>query len=52
MDAIQGKSEKRNKPYCNYTVLSTAAFDAEVRQTRKSFNHKRRWKYEMVCNAM
>ncbi|MBI2633135.1 MAG: glycosyltransferase [Parcubacteria group bacterium] len=40
LDAIQGKSEKWNKPYCNHTVLSTVAFDAEVRQTRKSYDKK------------
>ncbi|MBI2633510.1 MAG: succinylglutamate desuccinylase/aspartoacylase family protein [Parcubacteria group bacterium] len=37
LDAIQGKSEERNKPYHTHTVLSTTAFDAEVRQTRKSY---------------
>ncbi len=36
LDAIQGKNEERNKPYCNHTALSTTVFDAEVRQTRKS----------------
>ncbi|MBI2632908.1 MAG: hypothetical protein HYW78_00770 [Parcubacteria group bacterium] len=47
LDAIQGKSEERNKPYYTHTVLSTAAFDAEVRQRSKSYD---KWIEEYIVS--
>ena len=59
LDAIQGKSEERNKPYCNHTALSTAAFAAPGRQTGKSYLNQKpdhlklgQWGEEVACRFL